>query len=35
VLELTAIPEPSTWATMLGGFGMLLFVQRIRRKAHR
>jgi autotransporter-associated beta strand protein len=35
VLELTAIPEPSTWATMLGGFGMLLFVQRIRRKARR
>jgi len=35
VVELTAIPEPSTWATMLGGFGMLLFVQRIRRKARR
>jgi autotransporter-associated beta strand protein len=35
VLELTAIPEPGTWATMLSGFGMLLFVQRIRRKARR
>jgi autotransporter-associated beta strand protein len=32
VLELTAIPEPGTWATMLSGFGMLLFVQRMRRK---
>jgi len=32
VLELTAIPEPGTWATMLSGFGMLLVVQRLRRK---
>jgi len=32
VLQLTAIPEPGTWATMLSGFGMLLVVQRLRRK---
>jgi autotransporter-associated beta strand protein len=35
VLELTAIPEPGTWATMLSGFGVLLFVQRMRRKSRR
>lgn len=32
-LTLTAIPEPGTWAAVLSGFGMLLFVQRIRRRA--
>ena len=32
VLQLTAIPEPGTWATMLSGLGMLLVVQRLRRK---
>ena len=31
-LVLTAIPEPGTWAAMLSGFGMLLCIQRIRRK---
>jgi len=33
VLQLTAIPEAGTWASMIGGFGMLLVLQRIRRKA--
>ena len=33
VLELTSIPEPGTWATMTGGFGMLLIVRRVRRNA--
>ena len=28
-----AAPEPSTWALMLGGFGMLLVVQRLRRRS--
>ena len=32
-LVLTAIPEPGTWAAMLSGFGMLLCVQRIRRRS--
>ena len=32
-LQLTAIPEPGTWAAMLSGFGMLLCIQRIRRKS--
>ena len=31
-LVLTAIPEPGTWAAMLSGFGMLLCVQRLRRR---
>jgi hypothetical protein len=26
-----AVPEPSTWAMVLGGFGMLVFFQRMRR----
>jgi hypothetical protein len=25
-----AIPEPSTWALMFGGLGMLFFVRRVR-----
>lgn len=30
-VALLAVPEPSTWAMMVGGFGMLLGVQRMRR----
>ena len=32
IVDLGAIPEPSTWAMMLGGLGMLLTGQRIRRR---
>jgi autotransporter-associated beta strand protein len=32
VLELTAIPEPSTWACMLAGAGMLILIQKNRRR---
>jgi hypothetical protein len=31
-LEYTAAPEPTTWAMLLGGFGVLAFIQRLRRK---
>jgi autotransporter-associated beta strand protein len=31
VLELTAIPEPRSWAMILAGFGMLSGIQRLRR----
>jgi hypothetical protein len=31
--EFTVVPEPSTWAMMFGGLGMLLCFQRMRRKA--
>ena len=31
-LETSAIPEPSTWAMLMGGLGMLTFAQRIRRR---
>jgi autotransporter-associated beta strand protein len=34
VVELTAIPEPDTWAAISCGLTMLLFVQWIRRKSH-
>ena len=30
--ELVAVPEPETWATMLGGMGMLIAIQRVRRR---
>lgn len=33
VLEVVAVPEPSTWAMILSGFGLLSFWQRNRRKA--
>jgi autotransporter-associated beta strand protein len=32
VLELTAVPEPETWAILLGGMGMLIAIQRARRR---
>ena len=32
VLELTAVPEPETWAMLLGGMGMLIAIQRARRR---
>jgi len=32
VRDTTVVPEPSTWAMMLGGLGMLLAGQRIRRR---
>lgn len=31
-LQAIAIPEPSTWAMMLGGLGMMMVIQRIRRR---
>jgi len=31
-LELVSVPEPGTWAMMIGGMGMLVGVQRIRRR---
>ena len=31
-IVLTAIPEPSTWRMILGGFGMLIGIQRLRRR---
>jgi hypothetical protein len=31
-LELIAVPEPSTWATVIGGMGMLAIWQRNRRR---
>ena len=31
-VALSAVPEPSTWAMLVGGFGMLGFVQRLRRR---
>jgi hypothetical protein len=30
-LEIIAVPEPATWAMIVGGFGLLLSVQRMRR----
>jgi len=33
VLELTAVPEPGTIATVISGFGMLVFMMRSRRRA--
>jgi autotransporter-associated beta strand protein len=32
--ELVAVPEPGTWASMLGGLGMLALWQRNRRRRH-
>lgn len=32
-VALLAVPEPSTWAMILGGMGMLLGIQRLRRQA--
>ena len=34
-IALMAIPEPQTWAMLLGGFGMLVGFQRLRRKTVR
>lgn len=34
-LEFTVVPEPSTWAMATGGFGLLAFGQRLRRKLFR
>jgi hypothetical protein len=31
-LVFTPVPEPGTWAMMLGGLGMLIGIQRIRRR---
>ncbi|MGB8353237.1 MAG: autotransporter-associated beta strand repeat-containing protein [Chthoniobacteraceae bacterium] len=31
-IVLTAIPEPSTWGMILGGFGMLIGIQRLRKR---
>jgi len=30
--EIVAVPEPQTWATLLGGLGALGFLQRLRRR---
>jgi autotransporter-associated beta strand protein len=32
VLQLLAVPEPQTWAMLAGGFGMLAFSSRLRRR---
>jgi hypothetical protein len=32
ILELAAAPEPSTWAMLIGGFALLLGVQRLSRQ---
>jgi autotransporter-associated beta strand protein len=32
VLDLTSVPEPGTWASMLAGMGMLVAFQRMRRR---
>ena len=32
-LQAMVVPEPSTWAMMVGGIGMLGFVQRLRRRS--
>ena len=32
--EFTVVPEPSTWAMMVGGLGILLFTQRNRRRSN-
>ncbi len=32
-LQLTVVPEPGTWAMLLGGLGMLLGAQRMRRRS--
>ena len=31
---ISAVPEPSTWAMLVGGFGMLAFGQRLRRRSN-
>ena len=33
-IALMAIPEPQTWAMLLGGFGMLIGLQRMRRRSN-
>jgi hypothetical protein len=32
-LQLMAIPEPGTWATLMSGLGMLMGLQRFRRRS--
>jgi autotransporter-associated beta strand protein len=34
-LTTTAVPEPQTWAMMIGSFGMLVGLQRMRRRSNR
>jgi len=34
-IVLTTIPEPGTWGMILGGFGMLIAFQRLRRRVGR
>jgi hypothetical protein len=31
-IDVEVVPEPGTWAMMLGGLGLLVFMQRLRRK---
>jgi hypothetical protein len=34
-IELVSVPEPGTWAAVISGFGMLIVVQRMRRRQTR